>query len=92
MWVHPGGGFLGALRSKPTMLSKRPANRRITAEPILPLDPENQDDTTCFLHGYSFLPFEHLIRASLPTGWPATQIRFYVGDLLSSISGGARTL
>src|SRR5215467_13552402 len=37
--VQPGGGGLGALRSKPTTSLKRPAKRRITALPILPLEP-----------------------------------------------------
>ena len=38
-WTQFGGGDVGALRSKPTMPSKRPANRLITASPILPLEP-----------------------------------------------------
>src|SRR5574338_1682471 len=38
-YTQPGGGGLGALRSKPTTSAKRPANRRITASPIRPLEP-----------------------------------------------------
>src|SRR3990172_4898880 len=37
--VQPGGGGLGVLRSKPTTSSNRPANRRITTSPIVPLEP-----------------------------------------------------
>src|SRR5262245_20079096 len=37
--MQPGGGGLGALRSKPTTSLKRPAKRRIMALPILPLEP-----------------------------------------------------
>ena len=38
-YTQPGGAGWGALRSNPTTSSKRPANRRITASPIRPLEP-----------------------------------------------------
>ncbi len=37
-----GGDELGAVRSKPTLPPKRPANRRMTASPIRPFEPWRQ--------------------------------------------------